>query len=250
MTVLSPLHLQVSCSPLELPECSLSLSTPTAKWAALRAVLALAALEDLELESVDISSAFLNGELEEEVYMQQPEGFEQGDPDMFLRLLKGLYGLKQAGHIWHKKLDSVLQSLGFTKVKCDHSIWVYQKGEVKIIIPVFVDDMTIACKSKAAIQQFKEDLKKHFTIHDLGPTTFLLGVGIERDRSKHTIHLSQRQYIVDLLAAHQFSDCSPISTPMDPGCILDSDEKLLSPEWAKKYISAVGSLLYLAIATM
>ena len=85
------------------------------------------------------SSAFLNGELEEEVYMQQPEGFEQGDPDMFLRLLKGLYGLKQAGHIWHKKLDSVLQSLGFTKVKCDHSIWVYQKGEVKIIIPVFVD---------------------------------------------------------------------------------------------------------------
>ncbi|KIJ30467.1 hypothetical protein M422DRAFT_187152, partial [Sphaerobolus stellatus SS14] len=74
---------------------------PTAKWATLRSVLCLAALEDLELESVDISSAFLNGELEEEVYMEQPPGFPQGDSDSVLRLLKGLYGLKQSPRIWH-----------------------------------------------------------------------------------------------------------------------------------------------------
>src|SRR5882672_12778856 len=102
---------------------------PTAKWSALRAILALAALEDLELESIDISSAFLNGDLEEEVYMEQPEGFHQGAYDDFLQLLKGLYGLRQSPRIWHKKLDKVFQEIGFAKVRCDHSIWIYQKDD-------------------------------------------------------------------------------------------------------------------------
>jgi hypothetical protein len=155
---------------------------PTAKWATLRAVLALAALEDMELESVDISSAFLNGELDEEVYLEQPEGFHQGARDEFLLLLKGLYGLRQSPRIWHKKLNAVLVSFGFKQVLCDHSIWVYLKDGVKIILPVFVDDMTIASKSKEAIQKLKDDLKHHFKLHDLGPITYLLGVGIERDR--------------------------------------------------------------------
>jgi hypothetical protein len=97
---------------------------PTAKWAALRAILALAALEDLELESVDISSAFLNGDLDADVYMQQPEGFEQHGPDYVCRLLKSLYGLKQAGRMWYMKLDKILTEIGFTRVLCDHSIWV------------------------------------------------------------------------------------------------------------------------------
>jgi hypothetical protein len=82
---------------------------PTPKWAALRAVLAIAAIEDLELESVDISSAYLNGHLEEEVYMRQPEGFVEKGNDWFWRLHKSLYGLKQAGRCWHKKLNEVLE---------------------------------------------------------------------------------------------------------------------------------------------
>ena len=81
---------------------------PTAKWASLRAIFAIAALEDMELESIDISSAFLNGELEEDVYMEQPEGFHQGSPDDYLKLLKGMYGLKQSGRIWHEKLEKEL----------------------------------------------------------------------------------------------------------------------------------------------
>jgi hypothetical protein len=80
---------------------------PTPKWAALRAILALAALEDLEMESVDISSAFLNGTLEEEVYMRQPEGFVEKGNNWVWRLIKSIYGLKQAGHCWHKKLNEV-----------------------------------------------------------------------------------------------------------------------------------------------
>ena len=97
---------------------------PTPKWASIRAILALAALEDLELESVDISSAYLNGELKEEVYMKQPEGFEEKSPEWVWRLRKSLYGLKQAGRCWHEKLHEVLTKLGFDRV-CEHSVWVY-----------------------------------------------------------------------------------------------------------------------------
>jgi hypothetical protein len=227
---------------------------PTAKWAALRAILALAALEDMELESIDISSAFLNGELEEEVYMEQPEGFHQGAYDEFLQLLKGIYGLKQSPRIWHKKLDQELQSIGFVKVQCDHSIWVFNKNNTKVIIPVFVDDMTIASKSKAAIQHVKDELKKRFKLRDLGPTSFLLGVAIERDRAKRTITLSQRQYTLNLLERYSHSGCSTVSTPMEPGCHLTADQAPSTPEdkeYMSKipYIHAVGSLLYLSVST-
>ena len=95
---------------------------PTPKWAALCAVVAIAALEDLELESVDISSAYLNGELTEEVYMRQPEGFVEKGDDWFWCLHKSLYGLKQAGRCWHKKLNEVLKSMGFKRTVCKHSI--------------------------------------------------------------------------------------------------------------------------------
>ena len=227
---------------------------PTAKWSALHAILALAALEDLELESIDISSAFLNGDLEEEVYMDQPEGFHQGAYDDFLQLLKGLYGLRQSPRIWHKKLDKVLQEIGFTKVRCDHSIWIYQKDNVKIIIPVFVDDMTLASKSKEAIQHVKAELKARFKLRDLGPTTFLLGVGVERDRTKRVLHLSQCQYIKDLLEQYNHADCSPVGTPMDPGTKLTTEQAPSTPEEIEQmktvpYIHAVGSLMYLAVAT-
>jgi hypothetical protein len=214
----------------------------------------MAAIDDMELESIDISSAFLNGELDQEVYMEQPEGFHQGDYDDFLQLLKGIYGLKQSGRIWHQKLDKELQEMDFVKVRCDHSIWVYQKGENRVIIPVFVDDLTIASKSKEAVQTVKDELRKRFKLRDLGPTSFLLGVSIERDRAKRVLTLSQKQYILDLLERYGHSDCSRVSTPMDPGCKLSTEQAPSTPEEVefmkdKPYIHAVGSLLYLATAT-
>ena len=227
---------------------------PTPKWSALRAVLAIAALEDLELESVDISSAFLNGTLKEEVYMKQPEGFEEKDSSWVWRLIKSLYGLKQAGNVWHEKLNSVLVSMGFKRAIVEHSIWIYQRDGVRIIIPVFVDDMTIAAKSKEAIQKVKDELREHFKLRDLGPTHFLLGVEIKRNRAKRTLWLSQRQYILDILGRFNMSDCNPVSTPMLAGQRLDAEMCPTTDEGKKEmagvpYLQAVGALLYLAIAT-
>ena len=119
---------------------------PTAKWDAIRLILAIAVIEDLLLESVDISCAFINAELDAEVYMQQPEGFVQGGPDWVCHLLKAINGLKQSGRMWHQKLDQVFREMGFHRIQSDHSIWIWHKGDTPIIIPVFFDDMTIAAK--------------------------------------------------------------------------------------------------------
>ena len=115
--------------------------------------------------------------------MRQPEGFEEKTPEWVWRLRKSLYGLKQAGRCWHEKLHSVLSKLGFERLSCEHSVWVYLRDGVRLIIPVFVDDMTIAAKDKSSILWVKDELKKRFKLRDLGPTSYLLAVEITRDRS-------------------------------------------------------------------
>ena len=226
----------------------------TLKWATLRAILAYAAIEDLEIESVDISSAFLNGEIDSEVYMRQPEGFPQGSPSQVLHLKNSIYGLRQSPRLWHKKLNSVLVSLGFKKIKSDASVWVYDREGVRIILPVFVDDMTLVSKSKEKIADLKEELKKHFKLCDLGPTEFLLGVKVERDRHNHTLHLSQQQYVLDILKRYNFDSCTPVQTPLNPGTSLSHEQCPKTPEEVDSmrtvpYSHAVGSLMYLAIST-
>ena len=107
--------------------------------------------------------------------------------------------------------------MGFSRIQSDHSIWIWRKGDTRIIIPVFVDDMTIAAKDKSSIAWVKSELAKRFKLHDLGPTSWLLGVHIQRDRPNHTITLSQQQYILDMLKHYNMSDASPVLTPLNPG---------------------------------
>jgi hypothetical protein len=228
--------------------------SPTPKWATIRTILALAALDDLELHSVDISSAFLNGDLDEEIYMEEPEGFQTKDKTWAYRLQKSLYGLKQAGRQWHQKLHSVLTSMGFERVRCEHSVWVYQKDQARVIVPVFVDDMTIAAKSQTDINRVVEDLKRHFKLRDLGPTSYLLGVEIQRDRKQRQLTLSQKQYILNVLDRASMSDCNPVSTPLDPSEKLSAE---MAPktrqEWEEMrtvpYVNILGAVAYIAIAT-
>ena len=139
------------------------------------------------------------------------EGFVEKGDDWFWRLLKSLYGLKQAGRQWHKKLNEVLEQMGFKRTVCEHSIWVFQRGEERVIIPVFIDDMTIASRTKAGVQKVKDDLRAHFKLRDLGPTSFLLGVEIKRDRSPRTLSLSQDRKSTRLNSSHQSVSRMPSS---------------------------------------
>lgn len=230
--------------------------SPTPKWATICAILALAALENLELRSVDVSSAFLNGELEDEVYLKEPEGFETADDTHAWHLKKALYGLKQAGREWHKKLHKTLCGIGFACIRCEHSVWVYcrESDKSRMIVPVFVDDITIAGTDVAAIKELVGQLRKHFKLRDLGETSYLLGVKIERNRDDRSLTLSQHQYILDILQRANMTDCKPLATPLDPSIALSSemapkDEKERDEMRNVPYINILGAVAYLAIAT-
>ena len=234
----------------------------TARMAAMRAVIALAAIEDLELDSVDVSTAFLNGDIDAEIYMKIPEGLGvNGDPApgqdpkrWVLELLKGIYGIKQGPRIWSLKLHSVLDNIGFQRTDCDHSVYVYRRGAVRILMPTHVDDLLMASNSRRTLQSVKAELGSHFRLHDLGPATSILGMKIVRDRAARSIRLSQPGYIRSILDDFYMSDCNPTLTPMEERVKLSASMSPRTPEEklgmrSVPYRELVGKLLYLAIAT-
>jgi transposase InsO family protein len=227
---------------------------PTFRYAAIRTIIALAAINDLHLRSVDISHAFINGDLEETIYMRQAEGFHTGSSNQVYLLQKSIYGLKQAARQWNKKLHSSLEIMGFKRLESDRSIYIYIRGDVRIIMPIFIDDITFASSNSSAIDSAIKELSSHFKLRDLGPTSFLLGIEIVRNLANHEISLSQRQYILDTLERFNMTDSNPVSTPMDPGAHLSSSMSPQTPEERKSmesipYLSAVGTLQYLATTT-
>ena len=228
----------------------------TPRFEAIRAVLALAACEDMHLRFIDVSNAFLNGEIDAEVYMRQPEGFERGGRNTVLRLNKAIYGLKQASRQWKQKLVQILvDELGFKEIYSDASLYVFQKDGVRIIMPVYVDDGMMASTSKSLLDWCVVELSKRVKMRDLGESSFLLGMLIERDRSVRMLALSQRQYILDMLTRYRMDQCDSVKTPMNknaarlskldgPQNDAERQEMQLVP-----YGEAVGSLLYLARGT-
>lgn len=231
-------------------------TAPVMRFAAIRSIIALAAINDWEADSVDISNAYLNGVLPDDqiIYMKQPEGFHQGDNNWVCRLRRGLYGLKQLGRLWYQRLGQVPEKNGLTKLVSDPSIYIWEGPGVKVIVPVFVDDIQIFSKLKERKDKVKQILASEFKIRDLGPINFLLSMAVTRDRKCRTIQLSQRQYILDLLERFGMSNSVPVDTPMVPGSSLSKDNCPQTEEEMMKmqnipYATAVGALNYLAVAT-
>jgi hypothetical protein len=171
-----------------------------------------------------------------------------------VRLLKGLYGIKQGPRIWALKLHSVLLTIGFERIDCDHSVYVYRRGDVRIMMPIHVDDLLLASNSKEAIRKVKAELASHFKIHDQGPTTSILGIKVERDRAARSMCLSQPGYIQSILEQFGMSDCNPAQTPMDENQKLSIRMSPDTPEGRAEmktypYRELIGKLLYLAVAT-
>jgi hypothetical protein len=227
---------------------------PVAKYQSIRAVLALAAAQGYPVHQMDVKTAFLNGELEEEIYMQQPEGtVAAGQEHLVWRLCKSLYGLKQAPRMWYKKLDEYLQELAFHRSEADHSVYVQRdtaRGSV-VIIAVYVDDLVIT-GHEAQVLAIKSALASKFDMKDLGEVHWLLGIEVERKRNLY--QLSQRKYITDMLEAYGMADCRPVSTPADPHVQLTSDMSPKSDEERRAmagvpYRNAVGSLMYVMVGT-
>jgi Reverse transcriptase (RNA-dependent DNA polymerase)/Integrase core domain len=229
--------------------------SPVARLDSVRLLLALATLRDWEVHQIDVKSAFLNGELDEEIYMQQPEGFAvAGQENKVCRLQKALYGLKQASRQWHRKLDTAVRELGFSQSTGDPSVYVIhqQRGGSITVLIVYVDDITLMGDSIEQIVYFKKQLANRFEITDLGEISYYLGLRVIRNRSNRTITLDQEKYISDVLARFQMNSCTPANTPFASGTDFfasSSPAEDNDPSFIANYQSIVGSLMYAMIGT-
>ncbi|GKD95409.1 retrovirus-related pol polyprotein from transposon TNT 1-94 [Tanacetum coccineum] len=166
-----------------------------------RVVLAMCATYDLHLEQLDVKTAFLHGNLEEENYMLQPEGFEQKRKEnLVCRLNKYLYGLKQAPRCWYKRFDSFIIGLGYNRLHTDPYAYFKRFGNNDfVILLLYVDDMLVAGPNKDRISKLKAQLAREFKMKDLGPANKILGMQIHRDRVSRKIWLPQKSYVNKIL---------------------------------------------------
>uniref|UniRef100_A0A2N9J5P5 CCHC-type domain-containing protein n=1 Tax=Fagus sylvatica TaxID=28930 RepID=A0A2N9J5P5_FAGSY len=230
--------------------------SPVVRHTSIRAVLALVADQDLELEQLDVKTAFLHGNLEEEIFMEQPEGFKQpGTENLVCRLKKSLYGLKQSPRQWYKRFDSYMIQIGYTRCEYDCCVYVriLEDGSY-IFLLLYVDDMLIAAKSMCEVNRLKSLLHKEFEMKDLGAAKKILGMEIHRDRGARKLWLSQKNYIRKVLEKFSMLDAKPVSTPLAnhfrlSGSQCPKNEEEIENMSKVPYASAVGCLMYAMVCT-
>ena len=226
--------------------------SPVARFESLRLLLALAALEDWEIHQMDVKSAFLNGLLDEEIYMEQPEGFVDPDhPNKVCLLNKAIYGLKQASRAWNLQFHGVLLDLGFARTHSDAGVYHRQDDEGTIIIILYVDDITILGDSLDNIKKIKSALSSRYEMTDLGEIDSYLGVNIKRDRSTKRLEIDQSRYVLEIINRFGLSDANPARTPLPSGAEdhLKKYDGQASAADIKLYQQIIGSLLYVQIGT-
>jgi len=215
----------------------------------IRIFFAMAAIRHWPLHQLDIKTAFLHGDLEETVYMEQPPGFvAQGESGMVCKLHRSLYGLKQSQRAWFGKFSFIVQNFGLRRNERDHSVFYSHTSSRKCIyLIVYVDDIVITGKDIVGISQLKEHLCRRFQTKDLGNLKYFLD--IEVAQSKHGVVISQRKYVLDILQETGMIDCKPVESPMDPNQKLTTEEGELffDPE---RYRRLVGKLIYLTITRL
>jgi hypothetical protein len=230
--------------------------SPVVKMSSIRVVLSLAASLDLEIEQMDVKTAFLHGDLEEEIYMEQPEGFRvKGKEDYVCRLKKSLYGLKQAPRQWYKKFESVMEEQGYRKTTSDHCVFVqkFPDGDF-IILLLYVDDMLIVGMNSSRIDRLKKQLSQSFAMKDLGPAKQILGIRIHRSREDKKLFISQEQYIEKVLERFNMNKAKVVSSPLATHFKLSTKQSPSTDEEKEDmeripYASAVGSLMYAMVCT-
>jgi hypothetical protein len=204
---------------------------------------------------MDVKTAFLNGDLQENVYMTQPEGFVvEGKEHMGCKLKKSIYGLKQASRQWYLKFDEVIKIFGFIENQVDNCIYVKIKGSMFIILVLYVDDILLECNDKNLLHETKGFLSSNFDMKDLGDASYVLGIEIHRDRTKSVLGLSQRAYIEKMLKRYNMHNCSSQPAPVVKGDKLGTFQgprNQLEIDQMKSipYASAVGSIMYAQVCT-
>jgi hypothetical protein len=218
---------------------------PVASMTTIRLILALACILDLELDNIDADTAYLQSNLEEKIYVKQPPGYEKYGPngeELVCRLRKSLYGLKQSGRNWHKKIDGWFRGYGFHPTSADPCLYVkFGPNNEILVIVLHVDELIVVSNSRAMVDDFKQAISMKFSMKDLKELDWILGMAIIRDREKKTMEISQTAYIDMMLKKFGMDDCKPVLTPME-GTLTKMNGEDVKPD--NDYMELVGSSLY------
>ncbi|KAJ9553546.1 hypothetical protein OSB04_017591 [Centaurea solstitialis] len=213
--------------------------SPVAMLKSIRILMAISAYFNYEIWQMDVKTAFLNGKLTEDVYMEQPEGFEDPkNPNKVCKLLKSIYGLKQASRSWNLHFDERIKEFGFTKSEFEPCVYTKFSGSIVTFLVLYVDDILL----------IGNDMK------DLGEAAYILGIKIYRNRSKRLIGLSQSTYIDKILKKFRMDESKKGFIPMQHGIVLSKTQCPISSQDQDKmksvpYASAIGSIMYAMLCT-
>ncbi|CAI7801645.1 unnamed protein product [Closterium sp. NIES-53] len=220
---------------------------PVGKGTTLRVMLGTAANRGWRIKQMDITTAFLNGIILEELYMLQPEGLDDGSGRV-CRLKKAIYGLKQAPRAWYHKLEETLLAGGFKKSECVHSLFLLQEKEQFLMLLVYVDDILLFSEPSTMIERVEEMLEMQFKCSKMGDVKYCLGMHVERDLDKGVLRLHQKKCCEGLAEKYGLQDGGKPATPLPSGFTVEpgADEEVVGESDRKLFHSMVGALNYAA----
>lgn len=221
--------------------------SPVVRHSTLRLLFALSVQMKMSITHLDVTTAFLNGFLKENIYMSLPEGFVNKSGGKVLKLNKAIYGLKQSSLAWYERVKEVLSRLDFKNSQYEPCLFTKITGKIKVIVALYVDDFLIFSNNDFETNKLKSVLGSEFKLKDLGPVRQYLGMRINLDKNKNVITVDQQQYIEQLVSKFQMSDCKTQSTPIEPKLNLDKSSDKCLPD--VPYQKLIGSLMYLAVLT-
>ncbi|KAL8147596.1 hypothetical protein AgCh_005062 [Apium graveolens] len=217
---------------------------PVERIESIRMLLAYACHKNFKVYQMDVKSAFLNGILEEEVYVKQPPGFEDAThPDYVYKLYKALYGLKQAPRAWYERLGKFLSDNKFKMGTADETLFTRQEKDDILLVQIYVDDIIFGSTNDALCKEFSENMSKEFEMSMIEELNFFLGLQIRQ--SDENMHISQSKYCKEMLKKFKMDNAKSISTPMSTSDKLMEDPKGI-PIDTKKYRGMIGNLLYIS----
>ncbi|KAJ9551376.1 hypothetical protein OSB04_015421 [Centaurea solstitialis] len=229
--------------------------SPVAKIKSIRILLAIAAFHDYEIWQMDVKTAFLNGKLDEDVYMAQPEGFVHAKyPNKVCKLKRSIYGPKQASRSWNLCFHEKVKEFGFSRSEDESCVYVKASGSNVVFLVLYVDDILLIGNNVPMLQDVKIWLGKCFAMKDLGNAAYILGIRIYRDRTKRLIGLSQSTYLDKILKKFNMSESKKGYLPMQHGIRLSKNQCPSTSEELDRmsripYASAIGSIMYAMTCT-
>jgi hypothetical protein len=221
---------------------------PVAHLEAIRILLAFATSKGFKLYQMDVNSTFLNGVIQEEMFVRQPLGFKNPKyPNRVYNLLKVLYGLKQAPRAWYARFKMFLLEQGYIMESVDRTLFTLNHGTDFLLVQIYMDDIIFGDSSHTLVSRFQEMMENEFQMSMMGELTFFLCIQVKQTKQGTFVH--QAKYMKDLMKKFNMAELKPVSTPLSSTMLLGPDEDGEAVD-QREYMSMIDSLLYLTVTRL